>query len=153
MAHEKQMGESKRREARDLAITQAIPEGPNAIANLYLCMLTPREDRFDVRDRDRFREELNRLIADVDTRWPDERFWHSPQGYLCRDFTGYPTLSTYLETAHFEPRVLAGERREWPDSIPWVFVEPPGGAYDPRTAVDALVAVAVAKATRYGHRR
>jgi hypothetical protein len=49
--HEKQMGESKRPEARDLVIAQAVPAGPNRTVHLYLCMLTPREVRFDAREQ------------------------------------------------------------------------------------------------------
>jgi len=146
-----QMAAGKRRECLDAAIQRAIPERPNTTTHILCCMLTPRAGaRFDTADTEGFKEELDRLIADVDRRWPDNRAWHSPQGYLCRSFEGYLTLGKYLTEIHFEPRVIAGERREWFAGQPWVFLEAWGGAYDPQQAVDALVALAVEKVSGYG---
>jgi hypothetical protein len=47
-------------------------------------------------------EEFSRFAADVDSRWPLERFWHTG-GYYCDDFTDYPALCKCIESAHFWP--------------------------------------------------
>lgn len=82
--------------------------------------------------------------------WPTERFWHSPQGRVCREFGDHPTLGTYLSAVHFEPVVVAGRTRAWPAEQPWIFVEIPGGAYSPETALGALADILTQKLGHYG---
>jgi hypothetical protein len=51
----------------------------------------------------------------------------------------------------FEPQVVVGRRRErLPKSQPWIFIELPGGAYSPHTALNALASVLQSKIDRYG---
>jgi transposase InsO family protein len=123
-----------------------------AIAHFRAVMLTPREDvrRFDPADRAAFGKELWALVAATHQYWPSERFWHSPQGRTCRDFSDHPTLGKYVSAVHFEPAVVASRTRPWIKGQPWVFVELPGGSYSPNTALGALADILKRKIGRYG---
>lgn len=146
-----QMREGIERERLDTAIEVAIPVGPNTTKNVRCCMLWPREGvRFEPRDAPGFTAELSALITEVDARWPQERAWQGPQGYTERAFERYPTLGKYLTAVYFDPRVVAGEWREWFGEQPWIVLRAWGGAYDPDQVVRALVALAREKLAGYG---
>lgn len=105
--------------------------------------------RFNPKDAQAFLEELLALITNVDTTWPENPGWHSPQGYNCVEFDSYPMLKRYLRAVYFDPRVIAGQRREWPSGVSWIAVEQGGGWYDPQVAIDALTQCLRAK-SKYG---
>lgn len=91
------------------------------------------------------------LVEETERRWPAERFWQTPQGRHVAAFDAYPTLGKYLSRIVFESLVVAGARREkWTPEVPWIFVEPPGGAYRPETALAALAEILHAKIGHYG---
>lgn len=148
-----QMGAAKRYERLEEAIVDAIgPQGVNPSAHFRAVMLTPREDvaKFDLADRVRFRTELWALVAETHHFWPTERFWHSPQGRVCREFAEHPILAKYLRSVHFDPLVARGRARPWPGGEPWIFVKLRGGSYSPETALRALADVLERKIGHYG---
>ena len=151
--HGDQMARAKARERLTKSIEDAIgQQGPNPSPHFRAVMLTPREDvgRFDPADRNAFGKEVWALVAATHEYWPSQRCWHSPQGRVCREFGDHPTLGKYLTAAHFEPAVVAGRVRPWPESQPWIFVELPGGSYAPDTALGALAEILKQKIGRYG---
>ena len=90
------------------------------------------------------------LVQETEARWPTERFWHSPQGRLCREFASYPLLDKYLHSVHFDSLVVRGVARPWPPSQPWIVTELRGGSYSPETALAALRAILEQKIRHYG---
>lgn len=148
-----QMAEAKRHERLEAAIRDAIgPQGPNPSRHFRAVMLSPREDlpKFDHADRGGFKAVLATLIQETDHQWPTERFWHSPQGRVCRDLAAYPPLGKYLRSVVFDPLVVRGQARPWPSGQPWVFTELRGGSYSPETALRALAGILEQKIRRYG---
>ena len=148
-----QMGVAKRYERHEKAMIDAIgPQGPNPSLHFRAVMLSPREDvtKFDPSDRGAFRRELWALVAVTHHFWPTERFWHSPQGRLCREFAEHPTLGKYLRSVHFDPLAVRGAPRPRPASQPWIFVELRGGSYSPDTAIAALSGILEQKIAHYG---
>lgn len=147
-----QMGAAKRYDALAEAVVDAI--GPQEPTPRYFCavMLTPREEipKFEPADRGGFGAQLWALVKETDQRWPTERFWHSPQGRICRELAGFPLLGKYLRSVHFDPLVVRGEARPWPESQPWIFVELRGGSYSPETALRAVAGILEQKVRRYG---
>ena len=78
-----QMGQAKRREQLADAITDAIGEqGENCSQyfNFVLLFPQPHFPRFAQADAKGFRADIWTLIGEIERRWPEERFWHSPQG-------------------------------------------------------------------------
>ncbi len=148
-----QMGAARRYERLERAMLDAVgPQGPNASPNFRAMMLSLREDaaKFGPSDQASFRTELWGLVAATDRLWPTERFWHSPQGRVCRDFADHPTLRKHLRSVHFDPLVVRGAPRPWPEGQPWIFVELRGGSYSPETALAALRGILAQKINHYG---
>ena len=42
-------------------------------------------------------------FREIDARWPQEQYWHSPQGCRHQDFANYPILLRYLAQVQFYP--------------------------------------------------
>jgi hypothetical protein len=148
-----QMGAAKRYERLEQAMFDAIgPQGPNPSPHFRAVMLSPCEDaaKFDPSDQASFRTELWGLVAATHHFWPTERFWHSPQGRVCREFADYPTIRKYLRSVRFDPLVVRGAPRPWPEGRPWIFVELRGGSYSPETALAALRGILAQKINHYG---
>jgi hypothetical protein len=148
-----QMAEAKRYERLEEAILHAIgSQGGSPSRHFRAVMLTPRADvmKFDPADRGGFREELWALVGETDQRWPTERFWHSPQGRLCRELGDSQLLEKYLSPVHFDPLVVRGKPRPWPTGQPWIFVEGRGGSYSPETAFRAMAGILGQKIRHYG---
>ncbi len=148
-----QMAAAKRYDMLAAAMLEVIgPQGPNSSRPFRAVMLSPRHDLpvFTADDRVAFREGIEALIRETDRRWASERFWHSPQGRICRELEAYPALGKYLRSVTFDPLVVAGKLRPWPAGQPWIFVQSRGGSYSPNTAVLALARVLQRKLTRYG---
>jgi hypothetical protein len=147
-----QMGAAKRYDTLAEAILDAIgPQGVNG-RQFRAVMLTLREDlpRFDPPDRAVFGAQLWALVDETNQRWPSERFWHSPQGWLCREFASVPILGKYLSSLHFDPLVVAGRTRPWVTGQPWIFVEERGGPYSPTTALGTMAHIFEQKLRHYG---
>jgi len=148
-----QMAAAKRYDALAVAMLEAIgPHDPTSSRPFRAVMLSPRRDVpvFAADDRVAFREGIEALIQDTDRRWASERFWHSPQGRICRELEAYQALGKYLRSVTFDPLVVAGKLRPWPAGQPWIFVQSRVGSYSPDTATLALVRILERKLTRYG---
>jgi hypothetical protein len=79
---------------------------------------------FEMRDRERFRHALYRLVTEVDNRWPSNEMWHCSQGFQCRELDQYPTLKKYLGEVHFE--MTSGASSQVTD---WIEFKPQGGSF------------------------
>src|SRR5262249_1181029 len=89
---------AKKRERLKADIEEGLgDQGINFTEHILFCLLSLQQQvsHFDKRDGNTLRTEIMRLIQDVDTRWLHNKFWRSPQGYLCRTFDEYPTLQKY----------------------------------------------------------
>lgn len=108
-------------------------------------VLAKRRVRIKAGDKDTFRTELFRLIREIDTRWPQETFWHGPQGHTQRDFSHHPTLAKYLSGVKFFPQEFRGARE-----FRWITFPNRGGAYLERSAVNALLETIAGAIDQYG---
>jgi hypothetical protein len=147
-----QMAAAKRYDALAEAILDAIgPQQSNSSRHFRAVMLCPREDAgaFDAADKTGFRAALTTLIQETDRQWPSERFWHSPQGRICRELVAYPPLGKYLRSVNVDPLVVCGRERPWPTGQPWVFVKARVGSYSPDTAVRAMTGILAQKIKHY----
>ncbi|HOL72933.1 MAG TPA: hypothetical protein PKW45_15905 [Bryobacteraceae bacterium] len=150
--HQREMSAGKLRERIEQQLLEAIgePQPVNTSRHFDMVILHPRE-RVQIKagpDQMAFRLALFELIADVDRRWPQEPFWHSPQGCHLRDLTGWPPLGVYLKEVHFHP----GQSR-WPEGINWILPPAHWDTFDDRTMRDPLLNVISAKITKYQTRR
>jgi hypothetical protein len=152
--HEEQVRQDKKTHQFELDILRAIgPQPENGTRNVHCVLLAPGNDRmgFDQQDREKLRQELINLIDETDQQWPKERHWQSPQGYHCKEFGRFPTLTRYLTEVWFVPRVTGKVKKEpRPPGIPWIHVEGRGGSYSGESARKALQAIISKKASHYG---
>ena len=151
---EEQIQETKKTERVQLAISQAIGIQPeNSTQHIHCVMISMRNDvtRFDSNDGEIFKSQLFDLIECTDQRWPNERHWHSPQGYHCTDFACYPTLDKYLAEAWYVPRQTGNSIRESrPHGIDWICFETGAKSYSSESALQALRSIVEKKAQHYG---
>jgi len=148
-----QMGAAKRYDGLAAAILDATgPQGPKPSRHFRAVMLCPREDTpaFNAGDEADFKAALTALIQETDRQWPSERFWHSPQGRICRELADYPPLGKYLRSVNFDPLVVRGKERPWPAGQPWIVVKGRPGSYSPETALRAMGAILEQKIRHYG---
>src|SRR5205085_4472596 len=141
------MRHAKGRERIEESILQAIGEQPpNSNQHIARAWLYPKL-KIGVKptDREAFREELFRLIQEIDERWPHEPMWRSPQGHRYDDLTEYPTLTKYLHNVQFYPLEFD---RGWEGSTRWIRFPYRGGAYSEKSMVNALLET-VADAIQY----
>ncbi len=96
-------------------------------------------------DAPTFRKEIYELIGESDRDWLTNPEVNGLQGYVHRDFSKYPMVGKYLDSIHFHPRVLPRTK-----GGEWLTFPMPGGAYSPKTAVDALEGLYQKKAAKYG---
>ena len=92
-----------------------------------------------------FRQELFRLVSQVDDDWPAHCEWRGPRGALVREFSGYPCLARYLIDVRFHPRWGSGVA----PGMRWIGFRPRRGAYSPTDAVDALLELLREKTAKY----
>jgi hypothetical protein len=149
--HQREMSAGKLRERIEQQLLEAIgePQPVNTSRHFDMVILHPRE-RVQIKvgpDQMALRSALFELIADVDRRWPQEPFWHSPQGCHLRDLTGWPPLGVYLKEVHFHP----GQSR-WPEGINWILPPAHWDTFDDSTMRDPLLNVISAKITKYQKR-
>jgi hypothetical protein len=150
--HQREMSAGKLRERIEQQLLEAIgePQPVNTSSHFDMVILHPRE-RVQIKagpDQMAFRTALFQLIADVDRRWPQEPFWHSPQGCHLRDLTRWPPLGVYLKEVHFHP----GQSR-WPEGINWILPPAHCDTFDHSTMRNPLLNVISAKITKYQTRR
>lgn len=149
--HQREMSAGKLRERIEQQILEAIgePQPVNTSRHFDMVIRHPRE-RVQIKvgpDQMAFRSALFELIADVDRRWPQEPFWHSPQGCHLRDLTQWPPLGVYLKEVHFHP----GQSR-CPEGINWILPPAHCDTFDDSTMRDPLLNVISAKITKYQKR-
>lgn len=152
--HQREMSDGKLRERIEQQILEAIgePQPVNTSRHFDMVILHPRE-RVQIRagpDQMAFRSALFELIADVDCRWPQEPFWHSPQGCHMRERDLAPSrplgayLGAYLKEVHFHPG-----QSKWPEGINWILPAAHGDTFDDSTMRNPLLNVISAKITKY----
>ncbi len=119
---EERMRVAKKTERLESSLMEALGEQELCHSNHFSCVMLVLRDhpsRFNSQDGGPFRSELLSLTEDTDRRWPNERFWHSPQGHVCRKFELYPTSAKFLRSIHFYPLRLGNELEEpWPVDHP-----------------------------------
>ena len=100
-------------------------QGPNNTENIYLVWLRPKpQAKIKSADVGEFRDELFACLRECDRRWPEESFWHGPQGHGVshEELTPYPTLARYLNEIRLFPREVHGSKakRQSPAGIDWI---------------------------------
>jgi hypothetical protein len=152
----KQMGAAKRREELETWLIEAMnPRPRNETKHIRFVSMEPRHEtpRWEERDGAAFRNEMMRLIAEIDGRWETERSWSVRYYFSQRDFKKYPVLDRYLESVLFGWAEVNGVKETpFPDEL-WLDTAPTGGTYDPVTSLDALEAVLIDKLSKYGSLR
>ena len=149
--HEREMGAGKLREKIGQQLIEAIgePQPLNTSSHFDMVILHPQERvRLKVGpDRLAFRQAVLDLIHAVDLRWPQERFWHGPQGCRIRDLAAWPPLGAYLKEVQFHPG-----QSKWGEGINWIL--PPAHAewFDDQTMAEPLVRLIRDKLAKYQSR-
>jgi hypothetical protein len=142
--NEKEMHKAKAKERLENSILEAIGEqGNNTAEHIYYVWLHPKpKARIKPADAPAFRAQLFSCIHDCDARWPQERFWHSPQGHqlVNEELAGYPLLAKYFNVIKLWPKrnSLTGEIKQWPDGIDWITFPARGGFFSRDTMLEPL---------------
>jgi hypothetical protein len=150
-----EMQAAKAKERLEQSILKAVGEqGKNANEHIYYVWLHPKpKARIKPADVPAFREQLFGCIHGCDARWPEERFWHSPQGHqlVNEDLASYPILAKYFNAIKFWPRrnSLTGEIKQWPDGIDWITFPMRGGAFSRDTMLEPLRELISEKVNHY----
>lgn len=136
-------------------------QGHNTTENILRLWLSPKpKARLKPSDATPFRKQLFRCIEETDSRWPTERFWHTPQGYAAtsEELSSFPILQKYLTTIRFFSR----ERYEgwppngrlvkhtWPRGQRWIGFPARGGWFSEDTMLQSLFELLADKKERYG---
>ena len=140
-----QMGQAKRKEILERPFEKLLMWEPNNTENFGLVWLSAKK-RLRSSDEQAFRSELLSLVDQLDKRWPTERDWQSPQGFLWNDFAGFSTLKKYLDAMSIYPRV---GRTKTKGQIGWLTFPMKGGVDSPDSMVDALFDCLQAKVNKY----
>jgi hypothetical protein len=160
--HEDQIRAAKGRERIQKTILRAVGEqGDNQTRNIYAVYLFPKpKAHIKPADAASFRSQLFRYIEETDQRWPNERFWQSPQRYRAsnEELAGHSVLQRYLNAVHFDPseryegRLPNGRRvkRHWPAGQDWIRFLPRGGSFSHDPMFQALVELLLEKKEHYG---
>lgn len=152
--HTEQTAQSKNRMRLSEAIDDAIGEqGENQSKHFDLVLLFPRSPfpRFSKGDAQTFRKDIWSLIQDTESRWSNERFWHSPQGRHVNEFETYPTLGKYVSKVIFDPKFVAGKRQgPYPSGVSWIAIPAPVSSYSSDSALGALENILAQKTEAYG---
>ncbi|MDA2934882.1 hypothetical protein MYX82_11150 [Acidobacteria bacterium AH-259-D05] len=145
--HEEQMANSMLRQRVQESIKQAIGTQPsNECDHISLVWLQPKYDRpVSNSDADGIKDQIFGLIGEVERRWPEERFWHSPQGCHWSDFSSYGLLARYFNRIVFYPR----RHRDWPEDQDWIILPSAAGAFSHLDALAALLEILSSKIERY----
>jgi hypothetical protein len=135
-------------------------QGENKTEYIYFLWLLPKpKARVKPADAAAFRNELFAFIHEVDSRWPNEQMWQSPQGYWALDaeFGTYPTLQKYLKGIQFFPSDwyegwppnMQKVKRRW-GGDEWILFPASGGPYSHHTMLEALFELIADKLAHYG---
>jgi len=128
-----QITEARKQERIQENVLKAIGEQPqNQTKHIGFVWLSAKELRFDPADASPFKEQMFRLIELVDNNWSkrserDQNYWHD-----ISDFTDFPILEKYLNSARFHP---ATRRRL---NIHWILFPSPGRHYSPNEMLETL---------------
>jgi len=145
--HLEEMKAGKLRERIDGLILEAIgePQPVNRSEHFDMVRLHPKHRvRIPGEQQNVFRNAILKLIDEVDRRWPDERFWQSPQGCHIRDLSSYSPLDRHLLEVHFHP----GQTR-WPEGTKWIVQAVDVDWFDDRTIVEPLLRLLRKKLMKY----
>lgn len=149
--HEGEMGAGKLREKIGDQLLEAIgtPQPRNTSSHFEMVVLHPQERARLKAEPERvaFRQALIDLIHAIDLRWPQERFWQSPQGCSIRDLTPWPPLFAYLKEVQFHP----GQSR-WGEGIDWISPAVHVNTFDDQTMAEPLIRLIRDKLTKYHSR-
>jgi hypothetical protein len=101
--------------------------------------------------------EFGELVTQVSHNWLQHPEWNGPQGYLCRDLAGWPTLAAHFRDVHFNHYAPDPNYIQNTDSLRgdirvarWIMFEPVGGSSDPRQPLRALFDAVRKKLSHYG---
>ncbi|MGA2715436.1 MAG: hypothetical protein ABSG41_20240 [Bryobacteraceae bacterium] len=147
---ESQIGRARKQEMMEDSFRYAIkPEPPNETEHIQLIWMFPKR-RLPTRDGSAFREQLLRLMQDIDARFDNEPEWQTPQGFQVDDFSAYPALKKYPDAITVHPRLPSRPSTMKKGGVHWLSFPMPGGNYSPDWAVDALCECIEAKVAKYG---
>ena len=136
-------------------------QSDNNTEYIHVVLLLPKaQARVKPQDADAFRKELFAYIQEVDRRWPQERFWQSPQGFQAgvEDLATHPTLQEYLESITFFPSNWyegwppngREVKRKWPPGQDWILFPGKGGSYSKNTMLQPFYELLSEKKKHYG---
>jgi hypothetical protein len=129
-----QITEARKQERIQDNILKAIGEPRNDAKHIREVWLDAEQIKFDAREAAAFREQLLRLIKEVDDRTKQppvpERFFRDQD-----DFAKYPLLGKYLKGACFNPRGRRSVKTHW---ISFPRSPYPSGFYSPNTMRETL---------------
>jgi hypothetical protein len=125
---------AKNRDRAQVHILDAIgDQGEIMTKYIYCVWLYPRSKVRISADAPALRSELFSLIAGIDERWPDERYWHGPLGHqlFSHQLTARPTLQKHLIRIRFIPAYQGAVgnkiKRRFPSGQNWISLPPQGG--------------------------
>jgi hypothetical protein len=96
-------------------------------------------------DTIQFRTQFYDLVAAINSNWLGLDGCSSPNGVFFKDFSQYPCLDKYLQALRFYPRSEFNP----PSGFAWIRFPSRGGAYSPKTALDALSDLIIKKTNKY----
>jgi hypothetical protein len=119
-----QITEARKQERIQENILKAIGEQPpNETPHIGFVWLSAKEIRFDKRDAAEFREQIFRLIEQVNNSWPNKADWNQALFENVQDFASFPSLEKYLHSVEIHPRPRF--------DADWIQFPSRGGAYSP----------------------
>lgn len=129
-----QIAEARKQERIQDNVLKAIGEAQNDTKHIREVWLDAEQIRFDAREAPAFREQLLKLIKEVDDRTkepPVSEHLFRDQG----DFATFPQLEKYLKSACFNPRSSRSVKSRW---ISFPRSPYPSGHYSPNTMRETL---------------
>jgi hypothetical protein len=137
-----QIAKARKQERIQENILKALGEQPpNETQHIGYVWLSPKQARFDARDAIDFRTQLLRLIEEVDDKWLQRPQQDQDYSEDRSDFTRFPILKKYLDSARFH----AASRRRL--NTRWVLFPSPGHHYTPNEMLETLSSSLLAHAS------
>jgi hypothetical protein len=152
--NEEEIAAAKSKESVEASILSAIGEqGANSTRHVDFVWLHPKLDvRVKSSEAAAFRDQIFALIQDCDRRWPNERWWHSPQGAQLTgdELAAYPTIAKYINVVKLWPK---RDGHGWPAGVDWILFPARVGSFDRETMFKPLRELIAEKIAHYGPNR
>lgn len=130
-----QIAAARKQERIQENIRKAIGDlPPNTTEHIGYVWLDAKQVRFDPSEARDFREQIFRLIEEVDESWPQKPPSQNSFKHLS-DFPGFGLLEKYLKSARFHPVGRRGIRTRW---ISFPRSPHPSGHYSPNDMRETL---------------